>query len=784
MEMENHKFNPRCDPTNYNANLAQPNERGEGEYRERRHTHTEKTYSEVTRSSRDNTESTRPAWSSPPPQAKKLETIIQIPNENNPNTVLKEIKQNISEDQIDRIFSRYIYHGVSGTKPGDQDGVRSKYTFITELVEQNPEIKTVLGVNVHSNIYHGVSGTKPGDQDGVRKSTWLQVRVNKIHLNIACIYRPPNMSPKEDELLLSALHDASRNLSPKEDELLLSALHDASRNLDNLVIFGDFNYPSLNWTNPAPSANDSAASLFMNMFLSTNLVHPQYSRPGPDGVHPVFLKNTKSLIGPLTKIMQFSMEEGKLPQQWKESTVIPVYKKGDKFDPKNYRQVSLTSIPCKILEKIISEQLTEFILNNHIIPTSQHGFMPGRSVISNLLECTNNWTLSVDRGNPVDVVYLDFNQWIEGTQWTILRSERETTKLDRRLSLRQRLQGSRLSGRGCRVLVGGEYSERYHASRGVPQGSVLAPLLFNIYTADIALGLNSQISSFADDTKIYNNPVTHFNELASDLQRIERWCKDWLLDLNENKCSILHIGSNNPRRQYTLNNQTIKTVSTQEDLGVVISADLRWAPHIGKVVKRVNSMSYMISRTFTNPSPKLLEKIYKIYIRSIMDHAAVVWSPYLAKDIHALEQTQRKISRLSPTIKHLNYLAKDIHALEQTQRKISRLSPTIKHLNYESRLKILNLTSLSDRRRRGDLIETYKILHGHYNVNLSFFSVKRDDRLRGHNYRIERDRFSRLSRQHFLPNRVAHAWNSLPRECVVSVTSFKTQYDKCCVASD
>ncbi|KAK9728012.1 Reverse transcriptase (RNA-dependent DNA polymerase) [Popillia japonica] len=278
--------------------------------------------------------------------------------------------------------------------------------------------------------------------------------------------------------------------------------------------------------------------------------------------------------------MQFSMEEGKLPQQWKESTVIPVYKKGDKFDPKNYRQVSLTSIPCKILEKIISEQLTEFILNNHIIPTSQHGFMPGRSVISNLRECTNNWTLSVDRGNPVDVVYLDFTKVLLGLNWI----------------------ADFLSGRGCTVLVGGEYSERYHASRGVPQGSVSVPLLFNIYTADIALGLDSQISSFglpqgsvsvpllfniytadialgldsqissfADDTKIYNNPVTHFNELASDLQRIERWCKDWLLDLNENKCSILHIGTNNLRRQYTLNNETIKTVSSHEDLGVVIT---------------------------------------------------------------------------------------------------------------------------------------------------------------------------------------------------------------------
>ncbi|KAK9728078.1 Reverse transcriptase (RNA-dependent DNA polymerase) [Popillia japonica] len=223
--------------------------------------------------------------------------------------------------------------------------------------------------------------------------------------------------------------------------------------------------------------------------------------PGPDGVHPVFLKNTKSLIGPLTKIMEFSMEESKLPQQWKESTVIPVYKKGDKFDPKNYKQISLTSIPCKILAnmEIISEQLIEFMLNNHIIPMSQHGFMPVRVKLLN---------------------------WIAVF----------------------------LSGRGCRVLVGGEYSEKYRASRGEPQGSVLAPSLFNIYTADIALGLDSQISSFADDTKIYNNLVTHFNELASDLQRIERWCKDWLLDLNENKCSILHIGTNNPRRQFMLNN--------------------------------------------------------------------------------------------------------------------------------------------------------------------------------------------------------------------------------------
>ncbi|KAK9712061.1 Reverse transcriptase (RNA-dependent DNA polymerase) [Popillia japonica] len=231
--------------------------------------------------------------------------------------------------------------------------------------------------------------------------------------------------------------------------------------------------------------------------------------------------------------------------------------------------------------------------------------MPGRSVISKLLECTNSWTLSVDRGNPVDVVYLDFKKAFDCVPHGRLIHKLEF------YGVRGQLLNwitDFLSGRGCRVLVGGEYSERYHTSRGVPQGSVLAPLLFNIYTADIALGLDSQISSFEDDTMIYNNPVTHFNELASDLQRIERWCKDWLLDLNENKCSILHIGTNNPRRHYTLNNQMIKTVSSQEDLGVVVSADLRRAPHVGKVVKRVNSMSYMISRTFTNPSPKLLEK--------------------------------------------------------------------------------------------------------------------------------------------------------------------------------
>jgi hypothetical protein len=133
------------------------------------------------------------------------------------------------------------------------------------------------------------------------------------------------------------------------------------------------------------------------------------SSPGPDGVTTLLLKNCVDyLCQPLQLIMQTSFEKHILPSAWKIASVTPIFKKGDKFCAENYRPISLTSVVCKVMETIISEDLSKYVVERNILPSQQHGFIRGRSVLTNLLSCVNSWTKSIDEGVSVDVVYLDF----------------------------------------------------------------------------------------------------------------------------------------------------------------------------------------------------------------------------------------------------------------------------------------------------------------------------------------------------------------------------------------
>lgn len=474
------------------------------------------------------------------------------------------------------------------------------------------------------------------------------------------------------------------------------------------------------------------------------------SSVGPDGIHPLFLKNCKQiLVEPITTILKKSIAEGKLPLEWKSAVIIPVFKKGNKLDRQNYRQISLTSAICKCMEKIIAHEISDFLLAKGVLHDKQHGFLPGRSTVTNLLQCMHHWTKAMDSNQPVDVIYLDFKKAFD-----LVPHKRLLYKLEHygiRGSLLNWIEDF-LSDRKYQVRVDGVLSDVYVARSGVPQGSVLGPLLFNIFISDLGLLLESSVSLFADDTKFFANPRMQANVIRADIAKVEGWCNMWSLPLNDEKCTVLHIGYDNPKLRYFLNGAMINPVTQQRDLGITVTSDLKWAAHIGKTIKKVNSVVYMISLTFKNLSPELVLTIYKIYIRPILEYAVPVWNPYFAGDIHALEQVQRRITKLCPSIRNLP---------------------------YERRLLKLGLTTLSERRLRGDLIETYKILHGHYSVNLNFFEISEDNRLRGHNYKLVRERFYKLCRQNFLCNRVHRAWNSLPPYIVdaTSVNSFKNLYD-------
>lgn len=268
--------------------------------------------------------------------------------------------------------------------------------------------------------------------------------------------------------------------------------------------------------------------------------------------------------------------------------------------------------------------------------------------------------------------------------------------------------------------------------------------------------IQSQTAFFADDGKIFANPLIKSGQLQEDLNCIQAWARDWIIKLNAAKCTVLHLGSANPRAKYRLDNSDIESVDLQKDLGVLIASNLKWEDQIISIVKKANSFLYVIRRSFQLFTVEVFLKIYKTYIRPLLEYGFQVWSPYFQKDINLLESVQRKATKLPQVLRHKS---------------------------YEERLLTLRLTSLEERRLRGDLIETFKIINQYYNLpNIEDIYIIRESSRpnRGHKIQLTRDLAKTKPAHHFLSNRVVHNWNKLPEHVVsaTSINNFKNKLDK------
>jgi ribonucleases P/MRP protein subunit RPP40 len=474
---------------------------------------------------------------------------------------------------------------------------------------------------------------------------------------------------------------------------------------------------------------------------------------GPDKIHPAILKNlSEQLAYPLTKLFQKSIVSNLVPSIWKLANVTPIFKKGKKSLMENYRPISLTSQLCRIFEKIIKFHILDHIIPNELQP-SQHGFLQNKSCLTNLLLFLEQVTEDVDEGFPIDVIYLDFKKAFDKVPHNKLIEKMKANKINPSII---KWVKNWLTGRKQRVVVRGTRSNWLPVASGVPQGSVLGPILFLIYINDLENGIGSKVLKFADDTKIFKSIKSSADskDLQNDLNKISSWSKKWQMPFNANKCHSLHIGHNNPKPEYYLSGEKIQSTNIERDLGVLIQDDLDQSQQVAKVVKKANQMLGLISRTYTNKSRDNIIPLYKTLVRPHLEFAVQAWRPYKQKDIDNIESVQRRATRM-----------------------VSELTD----MDYPSRLKNTNLISLEMRRLRADLIEVFKIMKGFEGVNIDdFFVLQPTNKTRGHPYKIAK-KYARLDvRKYFFSNRVVNEWNNLSEEIVnsSSINEFKSKIQK------
>jgi len=470
---------------------------------------------------------------------------------------------------------------------------------------------------------------------------------------------------------------------------------------------------------------------------------------GPDGFPAILLKKLAfELAEPLSTIFEISFRLGTLPKIWLQATVTPVFKKGNRTDVKNYRPISLTCVPCKVMEAIVRDKITNFLSASGIVSPNQHGFMARRSTVTQLLSCLNHWSDALDNGKCIDVAYLDFASAFTSVSLTKL------TNILHQIGLRDPLLqwvNCFLSGRLQSVRVDSCLSEAKEVSSGVPQGTLLGPLLFLIYINGIDSVIErSTIAIYADDCKVFssfdkNEPRA---ALQNDLTNISTWSNSMQLNLSLPKCTVLHIGPRNRGIdfEYSLGDVVLDSVPHIKDLGITVTSDLKFSAHCLTIARKASQKASCIIRFFETKDPLFLFQMFCVYCRPILEYASPAWNPHLKKDVVLLERVQRNFTK-----------------------RIFRNQ----NLSYEERLNRLKTKSLAERRIEIDLIMTYKIINGLVDLNTSdFFTLSQLSNTRGHPLKLHKPRLQKSvsARYNFFSNRIINVWNELPEDVVLSAS--------------
>ena len=412
-----------------------------------------------------------------------------------------------------------------------------------------------------------------------------------------------------------------------------------------------------------------------------------------------------------------------------------------------------------MLESLVRSELLTHLRTNNVLSKRQYGFINGRSTTLQLLNFLDECAKSIVLGNVVDTIYFDFKKAFDMVPHKRLIAKLKSYGVKGKLL---KWIEEFLTGRQQCVMVNGEKSSPGYVTSGIPQGTVLGPLLFVVYINDILENLSSDGFLFADDTKIFRTITSRDDSLnlQSDIDALEKWAVVWGMEFNREKCHVLTLGkfeNTKHTHRYRLGGDEIEHVFMEKDLGITIDSELTFEEHISNKVRVANGIVGLMRRTFSYLDPSSFKKLFCAFVRPHLEYGQSVWAPFLQKNINSIENVQIRATKLVDGMKDLD---------------------------YEERLKKCNLTTLLFRRMRGDMIEMWK----HFNVydreilSPSFTPNNRPVRNGNHTFQLyqrrsgDGERGIQTNSYYF---RTTEVWNSLPTSVVESKTidSFKNNLD-------
>lgn len=415
---------------------------------------------------------------------------------------------------------------------------------------------------------------------------------------------------------------------------------------------------------------------------------------GVDNIPPCFLRAVYDVLDePLCILFNKCLREGEFPRVWKSVRIVPVYKGGPTKDVENYRPISILPTLSKVFERLVHHATYSFLRNTII--SQQHGFVKQRSTVTNMLIYTTYLFKGFEANTQIDSVYTDFRKAFDRVDHRILLEKLAFNGIRGNL---WRWYKSYITNRTQKVVIKGYESAYEEISSGVPQGSILGPLLFILFINDINDCFhNCNFLLYADDLKIYRR-IENYNdhiEFQNDLDRFSDYCLKNKLNLSLEKCKTITFTKKRKisTYPYSLDGTRLKRESIIKDLGITLDTKLHFDVHIENILNKAYRMYSFVIRSgtmFKQPSTYL--QLFKTLVRSQIEYAVSVWNPLYDKYINKLESLQKKF------LKCIHY-------------KCAR-----KRIPYDELLRTYKLLDLKSRRLQLEAMLLYDICHNRYDT--------------------------------------------------------------------